>query len=269
MLLILCALFALPNQPNKNQEKLPEVELAVTMHGHRYGIEALCVVPGSKVLVTASGHYVGTESKDGPWQSELIFWDLLSEKEMKVARDTGGIVTAVKPSRDGNYLVSGAAYGVVNIWDVSKMRIARRFDGIHEDAVYAVAFDSKRKIAYSGGLDARAMCLPMSQEAKPIAWQAHAHPIILMEISTDDNTLVTIARPFERDKTGCEVVAWDCAKGEQLRKAQLSNVITAIAFFQDSRYLVADERGKISLLDVATMRLEPLIDIPEGQRITS
>jgi WD40 repeat protein len=170
----------------------------------------------------------------------------------------------MRASDDGKLLATGSFYGTVVLWDISKRQSIRCFDSVHDGAILSMAFDTKRMVVYSGGFDRKINRSRAIDKGPLPALELHKHPVAFMDISADNNILVSAGLPVESEKHESEFVVWNCETGERIRDSHLKIRPSALIHSTGKRYLVGDVLGKIYALDTDTLRIDPITEEKDG-----
>jgi WD40 repeat protein len=186
-------------------------------------------------------------------------------------------VLAVAFSPDGGRVASGDARGVVKVWDRRVLREVRTLPG-HTGAVSAVAFSPDGIYLTSGGAEGAVRVWNAATGEALAAFRAHAGRVTGLAF---DPIPPAVAGPPARERLPAwrlastgegeplqgELKLWEAPSGKALGCRAGKNLLTAVAYSPDGKYLAtAGPQGDVTGWDAAT--LEPVLTFRTYKRVT-
>jgi WD40 repeat protein len=172
-------------------------------------------------------------------------------------------VLAVAFSPDGARVASAGADGTVMIWDRLALRETLTLGG-HADKVTALSFNPDGKTLASGSADGAVCIWHAASGQRLAAFQGHAGRVTGLAFDPAGRRLAS-AGEQERSSgllpTG-ELKTWDPTTGKALACRGLQDLLTAVAFSPNGKYLVA-AGFLLTAFDAATLTRVPTF---EGER---
>ena len=136
-------------------------------------------------------------------------------------------------SPDGSRMVSAGADGIVKVWDRQSLRAILTLRG-HAAAVTVLAFSADGRRLASGSADGWVRIWDTASGETLVKWQCHAGGVTGLAFEPEGGLAST-----GRGKAAWgELKLWDAAKGEILASQTWRNLLAAVAFSPDGRYLV-------------------------------
>ena len=114
------------------------------LEGHRYYVDAVCLIPGEKQLLSVGG---------GPVASEIKLWNLESGRCLATIDGGSGLISSAAVSSDGRLALTGGSDACIKLWDLDARRSIKTLKG-HAGAVRTVAFARDERFVISGSKDA-------------------------------------------------------------------------------------------------------------------
>jgi WD40 repeat protein/tRNA A-37 threonylcarbamoyl transferase component Bud32 len=171
-------------------------------------------------------------------------------------------VLAVAFSPDGARLASAGADGLVKVWDRRGRREVLTLHG-HAARVTAVAFSPDGARLAGGSADGTVRVWDVAGGQEVAAWRTRAAGVTGVAFDPTGRRLATTGG----EPSSGELELWDPADGKALARRHYPNLLAAVAFFPDGKYLAtAGHDHKVAVWDAAT--LEPAPDPDSGAQKT-
>ncbi len=175
----------------------------------------------------------------------------------------GGVLRRLALSRDGRVLASTGEDGTLRIWELPRRGQALRG---HHGEVRVVWVGADR--LYSRGADALRV------------WSLAGAPLASLPLAADDAVSVDVAtQQVVRTTAAGTIELWDPATDRRRTVARAAAVVYLARWIDAATIATADERGVVSLWDVATGSSTPiaehpgmalgLMPSPDGRRVAS
>jgi WD40 repeat protein len=203
----------------------------------------LRVLQGAKGIVSSLAFAPDGKSMldcrlDGP----LTLWDLESPRELLKLAGQG----AAAFSRNGKWIVSGAAGNSINLWDAATGRAIKSFAG-HTDKIQSVDFSPDGRSIASGSRDKTARLWDVESGRELRVFGNFRYHVNAVAFSPDGKWVLA----GSSDNT---VKLFEVVGGRQLQAWQ-DIAISSVAFSPDGKFaLTAGFDGIPKLLDIATGR---------------
>ncbi|KAG1752616.1 WD40-repeat-containing domain protein [Suillus paluster] len=221
------ASFQAPIPPTR-QEK-PRARM--TLEGHEEWVYSVAVIPGTRLLVTASH------------DKSLRLWD--SEKGQQVGKPLLGHddgVWTVAASPDGRWIVSGGWDGSIFVWEVeTKKCVPVSFKG-HEENVSGIVFSPDSE-TFASASDDKTIRVWLRKTGKTVLGPFHVGTTAWSVSYSPDGSRLAAG-------TGEHIIVWKVSNGEELLKIEQQAV--GIAFTPDGLRLVSGNIHDIRISDAAT-----------------
>jgi WD40 repeat protein/DNA-binding CsgD family transcriptional regulator/tRNA A-37 threonylcarbamoyl transferase component Bud32 len=219
---------------------------------------------------TLTGVLSSTISPDGRLalagcdNGEIDLINMPVSAEIRRFRAEGGLQT-VDVSPDGRYLLTGGSDKVlVILWDLQTGQEVRRFEGQEPGGITFAKFSPDGRQALFTSADS----MSGNPASKLVLWDVQTGQIIhelkghqfyprSASFSPDGRTALTGSIKWGaawKDQVGGEIIWWDLATGQAIRRIETEMPIMDISFSPDGRQAVTAESGygKVTLWDVAT-----------------
>ncbi len=189
---------------------------------------------------------------------ELRGWEwrylrrLFRLRQLATLKGHADAVLAVAFSPDGSRMVSAGADKVIKVWDRQSLRAVLTLRG-HAAAVTAVAFRPDGRRLASGSTDGSVRIWDTVSGEMVRAWQGHAGPVTGLAFDPSGRRLVSTAKG---EPLSGELKLWDASHGDTLAAQPCTDLLAAVAFSPDGRFLVtpAAHNGKVIVWDAATFK---------------
>jgi len=179
------------------------------------------------VRFTQNGLYVVSAvlgTRENP--KKLRLFEIDTGEEIREFIGHTQIVTTIRMSPDGKYMLSGSFDGMVKLWDIATGLQVRKFRG-HTARIHAVNFDSSGELIVTGSDDNTAKLWDAETGKVVRSFKGHNGTVSSVQISLDGRFLIT----GSHDGT---IKTWDLDTGNEL--------LTQI-FLGESDWLVKTKEG--------------------------
>jgi WD40 repeat protein/tRNA A-37 threonylcarbamoyl transferase component Bud32 len=209
--------------------------------------------------------------------AELRGWEwhylkrLFRARQLATLRGHEDGVLAVAFSPDGGRIASGDARGVVKVWDRRSLREILTRPG-HTGAVSAVAFSPDGVYLTSGGADGAVRIWNAATGEALAAFKAHAGRVSGLAFDPvppagERRPAWRLATTGESAPSQGELKLWETPSGKNLGGRAGENLLTAVAYSPDGKYLAAaGPEGDVTGWDAVT--LEPVLSFRTYKRLT-
>ena len=195
-------------------------------------------------FVGDAGYIVGSDGK------KIRRWRVNDGKEAGQPMEVGSDVYSVAVSRDGKWIVCGAASGRVAVWNAESHEKVSEFKG-HDKAVFAVDISPDATRLATGSYDETLCVWSCSTGEQLLAPLEHDYWVAAVKYSPDGQFIATA--------TWESVRAYDSRDGRLLFDSSIwvgSPCNQSLAWVNDSKQLFALSRdGEVHCLDVPTGRI--------------
>lgn len=168
-----------------------------------------------------------------------------------------GRVTALAFASDGRQLLSGCNDGMVLIWALGALAIARSI-AAHDGAVTALGLAPSGDALITAGADRTAKLWSLATGTLQLSIAAHERPLMRAIHSPTDEILVTA------DDAGC-VRTWDVASGERRAELQAVGAPPLIDFLLSGELACVAPHGRILICDAASGEARREVLAPGGE----
>jgi WD40 repeat protein len=168
-----------------------------------------------------------------------------------------GRVTALAFSRDGRQLLCGGSDGLVRLWSLGALAIARSI-AAHEGAVTALGLDVSGDRLATAGADRTAKLWSFADGTLRLSIAAHERPLARVLHSPTDEILATV------DDAGC-VRTWEIASGEQRAELQASGNPRLVDFLPSGGLACVAPHGRILVCDAINGEVVREVLAPGGE----
>ncbi len=179
------------------------------------------------VRFTRNGLYVVSAvlpTRDNP--KKIRLFEIDTGEEIREFIGHTDIVTSIRMSPDGKYMLSGSFDGMVKLWDIATGLQVQKFRG-HTARIHAVNFDSSGKYIITGSDDNTAKLWDAETGQVIRTFIGHNGTVSSVQITPDGNFLIT----GSHDGT---IKTWDLESGSEL--------LTQI-FLGESDWMVKTKEG--------------------------
>jgi WD40 repeat protein len=154
-----------------------------TFEGHTDAVTAVALGADGRHALSGGGqsvigHNTGRFSQSG----QVYLWELATGRRLGTCTGHTDAVTAVCPSVDGRYALSGSTDRTVKLWEAAGGQCLRTFAG-HAGAVTAVALSADGRHALSGSTDGTLKLWILDwelEDSPPADWHEGALPYLEM-----------------------------------------------------------------------------------------
>lgn len=179
------------------------------------------------VRFTRNGLYVVSAvlpTRDNP--KKIRLFEIDTGEEIREFIGHTDIVTSIRMSPDGKYMLSGSFDGMVKLWDIATGLQVQKFRG-HTSRIHAVNFDSSGKYIVTGSDDNTAKLWDAETGQVVRTFTGHNGTVSSVQISPDEKFLITGSHDGS-------IKTWDLETGVEL----LSQI-----FLGESDWLVKTKEG--------------------------
>ena len=283
----------LTGKPGLNED---EASSRIVEKGETMPIEIEGESTARPVAFVADGDYI--VGGDG---STIRRWQVKDGKEVGRPMDAGSRVWSIAVSRDGKWIVSGARWGEVTLWDAESHEKAIEFRG-HKGSVYAVDISPDRTRIATGSLDKTVRVWSFSTGEQLLGPIEHDDWVAAVKFSPDGRHIATatwtipvriydshdgrllVDAPIRIGSLFSQPLAWaglgeelfvlsidgdihciDVATGTTLSQWAIhaNNIPRCIALASDGAFIAASDGDSVSFWDMATHKqIGPLIHHP-------
>jgi WD40 repeat protein len=261
------------------------------LYGHTGSAVSVAFFSDGATLASAAGNTVvrmgeGISLSDGSGSATLVLWDVATGWPRGMHADPNHAAFSAVFTRDGSSLAFGTVDGTVLLWDVAAGELAHTLAG-HAGRVYGLAFSPDGATLASGAEDGTVVLwdaaagralrtlkghhswvtsLAFSADGSTLAAGTSERNVVLWKVKTGKrlHTLETSGKyvthvAFSPDGStlasksyGGYLDLWDPAAGTYESEIVVGQV-TGMAFSPDGRILALGKRGRVAVLDAATL----------------
>lgn len=231
----------------------------IPLEGHEKGITSIAVDPNGEFVVSGS-----KDSTIRVWRSDGRLTSVLDHGASKM-NDTGlegsdgepiytrgNPVTAIAVSPKGNFIVSGAADGIVRVWYPTWRGFKASVLGGHEGAVTSIAISSDGKLIVSGSKDHTARVWTFEGKCywKSELLKGHTNEVFSVSFDPNGQLILTMAEHSESAIWSCDSFGkWNFKPGlfDRIPIAMDENrfIVTGCLDARKIRVLKRDQLGQV------------------------
>ena len=142
--------------------------------------------------------------KDG----KIVVWDFINNKILKTLTYQKGVITSLKISPDGRFLVSGGIDKKVYLYDLKNNNLLREFTD-HRDDVTSVGFSPDGKFLASAGGDKTINIYDLSNYKLLVSLTRHKSWVRAIAFSSDSKKLISCG-------DDSRVITWDLYQKDKI-----------------------------------------------------
>jgi RNA polymerase sigma factor (sigma-70 family) len=232
-------------------DKLPEGALArlgTVRFRHDDWVSDVAIAPDGETLAAAAG-------------KAISLWDPATGKRRRLLTVPGTWFRCLAYSPDGRMLAAGGGDNQIYLWDLTSGKVVRRLQGHRPsnawDGIHRVVFCKGGQRLISSGADGTIRLWDMKTGKEVRQFQGHQGVVSALALSEDGRAL---AAASNRADEGGEVLVWDVATGNRLRRLPHPHQVWAVALSRDGKTLATGsgeigKPGEIRLFRVDTGKL--------------
>lgn len=166
--------------------------------------------------------------------------------------DTGGSLTTIKLSSDGEWIVTGDSNGTVAVWNASDGKLINKLEGAAKSILLLDIAPDKSKIVFSDS-DRVIRLWNIKQNIHHSFDRRHLLNINALLFASDSNTVFSGGDDFQ-------VYIWDAPSGKALSNLPLSQKVLALDLSSDDQYLAASLNNANATLQIWDWRNKQLVN---------
>lgn len=166
--------------------------------------------------------------------------------------DTGGSITALKVSSDGEWIATGDSRGTVAVWNAADGALINKLEGAAKGILLLDIAPDKSKIVFSDA-DKVIRLWNIKQNIHHAFDRRHLLNINALLFASDSNTVFSGGDDFQ-------VYIWDAPSGKALGNLPLSQKVLALDLSSDDQYLAASLNNPNATFQIWDWRNKKLVN---------
>ncbi|MFZ4590378.1 MAG: protein kinase domain-containing protein [Ignavibacteria bacterium] len=209
-------------------------------------VNSICFSPDGRDILFGEDYGTIRLLEKYTGEDKIEFTGLIIELDSGSTYSPDGSVNSVCFYPEGWFVLSGHGHGAIRLWDASKGKVIRKFEG-HNDVVESVCFSTDGRYILSASWD-QTIRLWETDSGKEIRkFEGHTSSVESVSFSSDGKLVLSSSN----DHT---IRLWDTQSGKEIRKLDgNAGCVNSVCFSPDKRFILSgNDDNSVRIWDLET-----------------